>query len=103
MAAHSQRSLARWRVRGWAPMADGRWQIVAFEVPIELSGTEGPVQVNPGDILFADPDGVLVLSEKSALEICQKAEARSEKEDLVRRRLLLTEDIQRLYDEVGRW
>ena len=90
--------------RGVQPIdAFGRWQIVAYEEPISLAGCEGPVVVHPGDYVFGDPDGVIVLPRDLAEEACALAEARLAREDTVRRRLAETDDIQALYDEIGRW
>jgi hypothetical protein len=36
-------------------------------------------------------------------EVCRLAEARVERENLVRRELHETTDIQALYDRIGRW
>lgn len=91
--------------RGTLPTdAYARWQIVDFEVAVHLPGAAaGLVTVNPGDTVFADPDGVLIVPRELTERVCELAEARREKENLVRKRLLETDDIQELYDEVGRW
>lgn len=83
--------------------AFGRWQIVGYEEPVSLPGTEGRVTVNPGDYIFGDPDGVLVLPRAHCEEICTLAERRLERENTVRRELDATDDIQSLYERVGRW
>lgn len=83
--------------------AFGRWQIVSYEEPVALEGLEGPVLVRPGDFLFGDPDGVLVLPRERAEEACALAEERLTRENTVRRRIAETDDIQGLYDEIGRW
>lgn len=90
--------------RGVQPIdAFGRWQIVVYGEPVTLTGPEGRVIVNPGDYVFGDPDGVIVLPREVAEEVCTIAEGRLSREDTVRRRLAETEDIQALYDEIGRW
>jgi regulator of RNase E activity RraA len=90
--------------RGIQPIdAFGRWQIVAYQEPVTLSGPEGRVAVHPGDFLFGDADGVLVLPRDLAPRACSLAEERLARENMVRRRLAETDDIQSLYDEIGRW
>lgn len=39
----------------------GTWGIEATGVPLCLRGTAGPVSVHPGDLIFGDGDGVLVI------------------------------------------
>jgi 4-hydroxy-4-methyl-2-oxoglutarate aldolase len=90
--------------RGTQPIdAYGRWQIVAYQTPIRLQGADGWVNVQPNDWIFADADGVLVIPEQLASTVCQLAEERVRNEDLVRARLAETDDLQALYNEIGRW
>ncbi|HLV68028.1 MAG TPA: RraA family protein [Polyangiaceae bacterium] len=83
--------------------AYGRWQIVAYEEPVFLAGPEGRVPVAPGDYVFGDPDGVLVIPKELAEAALHKAKERSDREDRVRTELRETDDIQGLYDRIGRW
>ena len=90
--------------KGVQPIAAlGRWHIVAYQEPIRLAGIEGPVEVEPGDYLFGDPDGVLVIPRALGGTVCKLALARKVREDEVRRELAATDDIQALYDRIGRW
>lgn len=83
--------------------AYGRWQIVAYQKPVQIAGVEGPVEVFPGDYLFGDPDGVLVIPAAMVGNVCELAHVRKVREDLVRKELAATDDIQALYDRIGRW
>ena len=83
--------------------AFGRWQIVEHGRNVELPGADGRVRVRPGDLVFADADGVLVLPQELAAELCTYAERRLAREDEVRRRLAASADPEALYHEVGRW
>lgn len=90
--------------RGTQPIdAYARWQIVEYQVDISLAGPEGRVRVRPGDFVFGDPDGVLVIAADKIERVCSLAEERLEREDMVRRELAGTRDIQALYDRIGRW
>ena len=90
--------------RGAQPQdAYGRWQIVAYQEPISLTGPEGRVLVHPGDFIFGDPDGVIVIPHRLGENVCSLAEKRLEREDQVRRELLATEDVEDLYQRIGRW
>lgn len=90
--------------RGAQPIdAFGRWQIVEYQKPVWLPGVDGRVQVQPGDWIFAEADGVMVIPAERAEEVCTFAEKRLEQEDEVRRRLKGSQDVVGLYHEVGRW
>ena len=83
--------------------AYGKWQITEFEVPITMPGLDGIVEVSPGDYIFGDPDGVIIIPENLAEDVMISAKNRLIKENKVREELLNTNDIQELYDRVGRW
>ena len=90
--------------RGAQPIdAFGRWQIVGYQDPVWLPGGDGRVAVRPGDWVFADADGVMVLPAHLAESVCGLAEKRREQEDEVRRRVTGSQDVLALYQEVGRW
>jgi regulator of RNase E activity RraA len=56
--------------------ATGRWKIVAYQQPISLPGALIPrVTIQPGDYIFADVDGVVVVPQHLTIEIlvgCEK-------------------------------
>lgn len=83
--------------------AYGKWQITEFEVPITMPGIHGTVEIRPGDYIFGDPDGVLVIRKEDVEEVLERAEARLRSENKVREEINKTDDIQELYDRVGRW
>ncbi|EHL99663.1 demethylmenaquinone methyltransferase [Acetobacteraceae bacterium AT-5844] len=58
----------------------GRGKIVALDVPVECGG----VRVCPGDFVFGDADGVVVVPQAAEAEVAARAEAklRGEKETL---------------------
>lgn len=83
--------------------AYGKWQIVEFEVPISMPGIDGIVEINPGDYIYGDSDAVIVIPKELVEEVLISAENRLIKENKVREELLNANDIQELYDRVGRW
>jgi 4-hydroxy-4-methyl-2-oxoglutarate aldolase len=57
--------------------------IGSVNVPVVCAG----VLVNPGDVIVADADGVVVIPRTQAAGVAQSAEAREKKEEETRRRL----------------
>jgi regulator of RNase E activity RraA len=83
--------------------AYGKWQITEFEVPMVMSGIHGEVEIDPGDYIFGDPDGVLVIPKAIVNDVLEFAKKRLKQENTVRHEIEATEDVQELYDRVGRW
>ncbi len=55
--------------------AFGRYMMMAFQVPILLSGeTVETVRVNPGDFIFGDYDGVIVIPQDLTLPVLTECE-----------------------------
>tara|TARA_B100000123_G_scaffold189047_1_gene141045 strand:+ start:342 stop:1025 length:684 start_codon:yes stop_codon:yes gene_type:complete len=81
-----------------------RWQIVDYQCDIELPAMNGgTIKVTPNDFLFCDGDGVLVIENDIVMDVLNLAENRNIREDMVRKEILNTNDIQELYDRIGRW
>lgn len=83
--------------------AYGKWQITEYEIPIVMPGIHGNVEINPGDYIFGDADGVLVIPRDCVDQVISGAEKRLEQENLVREEINHTNDILELNDRVGRW
>lgn len=60
-----------------------RTQVVDFRCPIEVGGA----RVNPGDLVFADVDGVLIVPRELEDEVIERALAKARKENLVRKEI----------------
>jgi regulator of RNase E activity RraA len=58
-----------------------RYKVVDFRVPVEI----GSVRVRPGDILFGDSDGVLVVPAGAEAEVFTRALEKARGEKLVRK------------------
>ncbi|HHT91708.1 MAG TPA: RraA family protein [Firmicutes bacterium] len=54
----------------------GRFRMVAYQVPVQI----GRVEIHPGDIVFGDIDGVIVIPRDIAYEVLVKSEEVREKE-----------------------
>lgn len=62
----------------------GRGMVLKYDCPIMC----GDIMVYPGDVIFGDIDGVVVIPSKIAEEVCLQALAKVEKEDQSREELL---------------
>jgi len=70
--------------RGYKPVdSRGRGQVVAFDVPVELSG----VRIHPGDLVVGDLDGVVVVPRAVERQILELAHEKVTKEDHTREEL----------------
>lgn len=56
-----------------------RGKVIDYRVPIEIEG----VRINPGDIIFGDMDGVLVIPKEVEIEVIQKAYEKATGEKMV--------------------
>jgi len=65
--------------------AFGRWEMIDCQVPVLISGElAAAVQVNPGDFIFGDYDGVLVIPRDLTLRVLEECERVKGVEDLAR-------------------
>lgn len=90
--------------RGVVPVdAFGRWQIVEYQTPVTLPGLDGDVVIRPDDYVFADADGCSVIRRDDVERVLVCATSRLERENRVREELARTDDVEKLYHEIGRW
>jgi len=59
--------------------SNGRSEVIAYDVPIECDG----VAVQPGDIVFGDYDGVVVIPASEVESVIEKAEVKVRQEGIV--------------------
>ncbi len=59
----------------------GRWEMISSQQPVDIGG----VVVSPGDIVFAEFDGILVIPRELAADVLEKAEEIVGAEGRVRR------------------
>jgi 4-hydroxy-4-methyl-2-oxoglutarate aldolase len=73
----------------------GRATVAGWDVPIRCGG----VLVNSGDVLFAEADGVVVIPEKIAPEVMERAIEVAERENRVRSDLLAGSSMRAAWDK----
>lgn len=70
--------------RGYVPTdSKGRLNLIAYQQPIEIDG----VRIHPGDYLFADRDGIVIVPQQIEETVITKALEKVEGENLVRKAL----------------
>ena len=75
----------------------GRGDVVAYNVPIECGG----VTVNPGDVVFGDIDGVVVIPQGVEVEVIAAALAKVSGENRTRDELRAGATLREVYDKYG--
>ncbi len=75
----------------------GRGKVMAYDVPIKCGG----VLVHPGDLIFADFDGIVVVPKEVEDEALQKAYEKITKENQSRMDLLKGDSLRTVYDRYG--
>jgi 4-hydroxy-4-methyl-2-oxoglutarate aldolase len=75
----------------------GRIHVTKYNVPVQCGG----VNVNPGDIVFGDFDGVIVIPREIAEEAITRAEEKAEAENKVREELQRGESVSSVWEKYG--
>ena len=73
----------------------GRAIVTAYDVPVKC----GDVLVYPGDIVFADFDGVVVIPQKAELQFFEKAKEKASSENFSRKELLQGKSLKEVYEK----
>jgi regulator of RNase E activity RraA len=73
----------------------GRAIVSAYDVPVRC----GEVLVHPGDIIYADFDGIVVVPKAAEKEVFQKAREKVNKENLSRKELLAGKSLREVYNK----
>ncbi len=82
--------------------ANGRWGLVDYNTPICFPGnTIQQVAIFPGDYIFGDLDGVLVIPSRLTMEVLELAEERMSKETQVRHELVRGDSPLEVYRKYG--
>ena len=72
-----------------------RYNIIDFNNPIIIGG----VNINPGDYILGDIDGVVCIPKTIIKEVIQEAQIVKEKEDIVRKELSFGKNIRDLFEK----
>lgn len=80
-----------------------RWQIVDYQKPLPYDGEDGDVWINPGDFIFADSDGVLVIPHSEAFHVLEIAEDRMNRENRIRKLIKENVPVKEILEREGRW
>jgi len=73
----------------------GRAIVQSYDVPVRC----GEVVVHPGDIIYADFDGIVVVPKQTEKDIFIKAEEKVKNENLSRKELLRGKSLREVYDK----
>jgi len=85
-------------VRGYNPLdSKGRIEVIDYAVPIECGG----VRVCPGDFIFGDNDGIVVIPKAVTNEVLVKALEKVKAENIVREELKKGKSAKEVYEEYG--
>ena len=83
---------------GLSPVdSNGRGEVVAYNVPIECGG----VTVNPGDIVFGDADGVVIIPQSVEQQVIVAALEKVQGENQTRDALREGATLREIYDKYG--
>jgi 4-hydroxy-4-methyl-2-oxoglutarate aldolase len=87
-----------------AARIEGRWRHVEFEMPIKLPGQVGrSVAVNPGDVIVADADGIVVVPRELSAQVAELGEELARIEEQMRRELADGVDREEVYRRHDRY
>lgn len=75
----------------------GRGRVMDYDVPVRC----GEVVVQPGDVVFADFDGVVVIPKAIEDEVINRAHMKVKMENLTRDGLMNGRTLRSVYDEYG--
>lgn len=81
----------------------GRSIIVDYMIPIYVNGVDGMIQVNPGDYIFGDMDGVVIVPKELTVKVLEVAEKAFEAEKGSREAMARGEDPFDVYNKYGRF
>ena len=73
----------------------GRGLVIAYDVPVMC----GEVLVNPGDLIFADFDGIVVIPQAIEEKVIEMAKVKMNAENLSRNELLDGKSLREVYDK----
>ncbi|GAB2565250.1 RraA family protein [Spirosoma areae] len=83
--------------------AFGRFMVVDYQIPIYVKGMDGLLKINPGDYIFGDNDGVVVVPQELTIQALELAEEWFASEARSRQAMADGRDPFDVYEEYGRF
>ncbi|MNH99655.1 4-hydroxy-4-methyl-2-oxoglutarate aldolase [compost metagenome] len=77
--------------------SQGRGMVIEYDVPVRCGG----VMVNPGDVVFGDRDGIVVIPNELVDEVVKRALDKATRENNTRTELLEGRSLRQVYDKYG--
>jgi regulator of RNase E activity RraA len=77
--------------------SQGRGRVMAYDVPVRC----GEALVHPGELIFADFDGIVVVPRKAEKDALALAQEKVGKESLSRKELLEGKSLREVYEKYG--
>ncbi len=81
----------------------GRSVIIEYQIPIFVNGIDGMIRVDPGDFIFGDNDGVVIVPKDKTIEVLKIAETWFENEKRSRKAMADGMDPFEVYNTYGRF
>lgn len=75
----------------------GRARVMGYDLPVRC----GDVLVYPGDLVFADYDGIVVIPQDAVQAVLKLAQEKMEKESVTRNELLKGRTLREVYNQYG--
>ena len=75
----------------------GRGRVMNYDVPVKC----GDVLVNPGDIVFADFDGIVVIPQQAEKDVFKLAQEKAGAENITRKELLEGKSLSEVFNKYG--
>ncbi len=83
--------------------AFGRFMVVDYQIPINIKGMDGLITIYPGDYIFGDNDGVVVVPAEKTIQVLEIAEGWFDSEAKSRAAMATGKDPFEVYEEFGRF
>ena len=89
----------------WRSPVEGlsRSMITEYQIPIFVNGIDGLLLVRPGDYIFGDGDGIVVVPQDKTLEVVERAEKSFNDEKNSRQAMREGENPFEVYNKYGRF
>ena len=88
--------------RGRTPVeAVGNILIDDYQIPVFFPGVDGKVEIRPGDYIFGDNDGVVVIPMELTVKVLEMAENIKNRENVIRSEMAKGSNPVKVYNDLG--